>query len=505
MKSSLLSSAAFACSITAFASQPPIGPFLPSPLQAGVYASAPEVVATHLAGKSGGAPAIAVALSPDVTAIAGFKDPSAIVRRGNSFFVSNNEDNATKTISVIDATVPFGEVITQTFSTPVDPVDCAFQGNEIFLADQKRSPLYWKDLSSNTWNSIALPVAIDEWTYGNITFAHPTQNRMFVVQFWENRIHVVDTQTKSLVTTITNLHHLPTSIAFSADGSKMAVLCTGLSAPSCGASGPNLAVFDSTSFSKLYEVDLQGTCSRALTTDGQFVFVVRDSDVRKYDFATGALVTTMSIGGLGRNANFNGTDLVVQDLASGAVKVIDPGLTQVLATYGVVSGPSVWLPPTEEMATFDNGDGRVFVTVRNDDAVSVVHHSPDCVSYGTGCAGSGGFVPKLGKVGCPTAGANFALNLTRGLGGASMLMFIGLSQTSIPLGAGCTFLVAPVNAPLFSAPLTGSGPGTGGLALSIPVPSSVPAGITVTLQAVVIDPGAFLGFSMTNGLSLVTH
>ncbi len=476
--------------------------FITSPSQPGVWLPNPHPKTATKTSPNGTA---LPAASPEVSALPGFKDPAAIVRVGTDFYVGNNENNQTKTISVIDASLDGGEFVSQTFATPVDPVDFQIKGNEIFVVDQKRSPVWWRPLSGSTWSSIPIPVAIDEWTYGNECFAHPTQNKLFVLDIWGNKIHVVDLATKTLQTTITNLHHLPTSMAFSFDGSKMAVLCNGLSAPSCSASGPNLAVFDSTTFTKLYEVNLQGTCSRALTTDGKSLYVVRDTGVLRFDFNSGTMVASISLVDLGRNATFNGNELVVQDSFLGKVMTIAADLSTVNATFSVVAGPPAWSPPIEEMAVFEDGDPRIFVTNRNDDSVSIIHYTPDCQPYGTGCPGSGGFTPTLKNVGCPIAGSTFKINVARGLGGAAMLLFAGTGTSSIPLGGGCTYLLAPVLPPLFQTTLPGVGPGNGGVSLGLPVPANLPVGLSITLQVALIDPGALAGFTCTNALALASH
>ncbi len=127
--------------------------------------------------------------------------------------------------------------------------------------------------------------------------------------------------------------------------------------------------------------------------------------------------------------------------------------------------------------------------------------SKSIVGFGTGCGGSGGFTPELAVSGCATAGESINLTVGYALGGSNTLLFVGFAQASLPMGAGCTLNVSPP-IPLFMLPLAGSGPGSGWVSLSLPVPAGIPLGSVATLQAFVVDPGAALGFSNTNGVQL---
>jgi len=125
------------------------------------------------------------------------------------------------------------------------------------------------------------------------------------------------------------------------------------------------------------------------------------------------------------------------------------------------------------------------------------------VPYGSGCAGSGAFVPALAMTCCPSPGQSVTLSLTQGLGGASAIFFFGLAQSAIAIpGPGsCTLLIAPVWPLIVTLPLSGSGPGNGSLAFLGTIPPGSPLGI-VTMQAFVIDPGVSQGYSNTNALEL---
>ena len=121
-------------------------------------------------------------------------------------------------------------------------------------------------------------------------------------------------------------------------------------------------------------------------------------------------------------------------------------------------------------------------------------------AYGAGCPGSGGFVPALDLTGCPRSEGSVTLSITGGLGGATSLLFLGIGQTSQPVGGGCLLLVNPLPA-VGVLPLGGSGAGNG----SISVPATIPmiaSLATIDLQAFVLDGGVPIGFANTNGLEV---
>ncbi len=121
------------------------------------------------------------------------------------------------------------------------------------------------------------------------------------------------------------------------------------------------------------------------------------------------------------------------------------------------------------------------------------------LTYGTGCAGSGGFIPDLAMSGCATANGSLDLSIGQGRGGALAWLFVGATQTSLSMGAGCTLNVWPALGPYGPLPLSGSGPGHGSFSAPVALPPASPLG-AVTVQAFVLDPGAALGFSNSNGV-----
>lgn len=133
-------------------------------------------------------------------------------------------------------------------------------------------------------------------------------------------------------------------------------------------------------------------------------------------------------------------------------------------------------------------------------------HAPPCdgvfASYGTGLAGTGGFVPRLGARGCPDVGQPFALQLSSGLGGGLAVLAFGPAPASVPLFGG-TVLLGQVDllVPMvLTGPLGVGGAGVGTLPLQFNLPSAV--GASLFVQAAVFDSGAVQGLSLSAGLQL---
>lgn len=125
-------------------------------------------------------------------------------------------------------------------------------------------------------------------------------------------------------------------------------------------------------------------------------------------------------------------------------------------------------------------------------------------AYGVGKAGTGSFVPSLGISGSTTVGGAFTADVTNGLGGANGFLLIGSTgrMSSLPFLGG-TLLVVPE---LVIALSLGGAAGIGG-AGSQSVPLVIPnvpvlAGLPLFLQAMILDPGATFGASLSNGVAI---
>lgn len=134
-------------------------------------------------------------------------------------------------------------------------------------------------------------------------------------------------------------------------------------------------------------------------------------------------------------------------------------------------------------------------------------NGPSCqgtaAAFGAGLAGTGGYLPTLGVVGCPEVGAPFTLSADRLVGGTFGLFALGAGPASVPLLGG-TIHVWPITATVFAvgsgAPLT-PGAGSAGLPLLVTDPSFL--GVSLWFQAGFVDAGAAAGWSLTNGLQVV--
>lgn len=123
----------------------------------------------------------------------------------------------------------------------------------------------------------------------------------------------------------------------------------------------------------------------------------------------------------------------------------------------------------------------------------------DPVSYGTGTAGSGGFVPSISTIGGPAAlgSDTFGAAVTGGLGGAPSLVLVSLAEIDLP-----PFLVDPTAIAVSALLVLSDGdPGQGIGLLDLPVPPN-PAllGLEIFLQGIVADGGAAGGLAFTDAV-----
>lgn len=113
--------------------------------------------------------------------------------------------------------------------------------------------------------------------------------------------------------------------------------------------------------------------------------------------------------------------------------------------------------------------------------------------YGTGCAGSGGKIPRLSaEDACPPVGSPLAVSVSNGRAAANAVVFFGTGQASFSL-LGCTVLILPL--PL-NVPMTLNASGAGGFSVIVPPGAS---GGSLTMQAFVVDAGAAQGLAGSNG------
>ncbi len=122
--------------------------------------------------------------------------------------------------------------------------------------------------------------------------------------------------------------------------------------------------------------------------------------------------------------------------------------------------------------------------------------------YGTGCAGTGGFEPRLRLSGCASLGEEMVLRVDQGLGGALSYLVLGWNGRTSVNYRGCDFLV---QGPLVLAPvfLSGTGPGEGGFVVPREINDPAFVGFQLNMQCLIRDSGAARGISASNGLEIV--
>ncbi len=121
--------------------------------------------------------------------------------------------------------------------------------------------------------------------------------------------------------------------------------------------------------------------------------------------------------------------------------------------------------------------------------------------YGTGLAGTGGIVPRIGDVGPFRAGSSGSIRISAGLGDAAGVMVLGFSQIATPIVGG-TLLATPDI--LLEVRLSGASGMAG--AGRVAIPWTLPpwsAGLHIFKQAGFADPSAPQGISLTNGLAIM--
>ncbi len=197
-------------------------------------------------------------------------------------------------------------------------------------------------------------------------------------------------------------------------------------------------------------------------------------------------------------------DLVVVDVmhANAAVLLGDGVGNFMVSTWHALHGAAT----TVRLADV-NGDGLPDVLAGSimpaTTASILVNQLPAAFTpYGTGCSGSGGFVPRLDLTGAASPGGTVALIISRGLGGAPSLLFFGAGQDSIPMPGGCTFLVGTLGPPIPLLVLTGSGPGAGSASISGQLALATPIGLTLSTQAFVYDAGVPRAFASSNAVKM---
>lgn len=182
----------------------------------------------------------------------------------------------------------------------------------------------------------------------------------------------------------------------------------------------------------------------------------------------------------------------------GQAVIVDDGGNQLLGFDAGDDGTGDPIPTNVSVSNFTSGHGL------GETVYEIKLLPAGCAGlllpYGAGLAGKDGFVPALGGAGCPDIGQGWALTVDRVVGGASGVLFAGLSQAALPFKGG-TFLVGSV---VLQLPIAvGGTPGqanAGFLSLPAALVDPVLVGLDLYLQAGFSDAGAVKGVSLSNGL-----
>jgi len=178
-----------------------------------------------------------------------------------------------------------------------------------------------------------------------------------------------------------------------------------------------------------------------------------------------------------------------------------------VGVYESVDGGTTWhtlghnLPNVVVTSlAFDRANNELYAGTYGRSVFSCSPELGTITTYGTGLAGSGGYVPALGATGFPIAGGEVTYEVTDGLGGAQAYAIVGPKRAAFPYSGG-TLLVWPLFSTIpFTLDGTSGVPGAG-VTTIVTTPSF--SGLTLRYQVLIADSGAAQGVSMTNGLEIV--
>ncbi|MCC7170331.1 MAG: VCBS repeat-containing protein [Planctomycetes bacterium] len=125
--------------------------------------------------------------------------------------------------------------------------------------------------------------------------------------------------------------------------------------------------------------------------------------------------------------------------------------------------------------------------------------------FGHGCAGTGARVPRLSLGGCFRDGETIDLGIHDAVGGSIAILLKGLAPAPAAFNAGCVIQIAPLLPSFHVLPLFGTPGGVGSFEASVALPPGVvPPGVRFTLQAVCADPALPWGYTVTQGLDVLS-
>lgn len=344
------------------------GPAAPPGAQFVPWGNPPAYQLAPAGSASGGRPVTAP--GPAVRDIPGFPAPNVMTRYGSRLYVSNYVDLYYGYLQVVDISVPGGEFITGVITVPVNTFDLAAVDDRLYAVGQAHGELYELPLAGGEWISTTLQKnTSDVVEYGHLLY--PNAGLMYTNHPHENVLDVVDLSSRTVVTTLTGFEYYPARIAFAGD--YFVVVENGLSQPDCGSYGPHYSVYRLSDHSRVLRRSIQGDCPMDVVTRGSRLYIVFLNGIEEYDLLSGQVLGQISFFPAGWHALSTGRELIVQQYWDGALYLVDYDLTHVTATYGLITPPNYWTPPIEEMVAMPVfADGRVFVTNRDNSALSIV-------------------------------------------------------------------------------------------------------------------------------------
>ncbi|MSR46499.1 MAG: hypothetical protein EXS13_05480 [Planctomycetes bacterium] len=124
-------------------------------------------------------------------------------------------------------------------------------------------------------------------------------------------------------------------------------------------------------------------------------------------------------------------------------------------------------------------------------------------TYGSGTAGTGGFVPTIALSGSSSIGDDVSLTISNGLGGGTALLVMGFARDIAPFAGGQLLVAAPWTTFTLGLDGTAGVGGDGDLVVTDTLPADPTlVGVVVDFQVLVADRAAVKKLALSNGAEL---